>query len=324
MRRPSSPLLALLVAALVAALGATVPDGQHGEPPSAEPAAAEGGAVLVGAGDIAGCGWQGDEATARLLDQIDGIVFTLGDNAYPSGRPAEFARCYEPSWGRHRHRTRPVLGSREYQTAGAAGHFDYFGAAAGPRGRGWYTYRVGAHWQAIVLNSECSEVGGCGLGSPQARWLQRVLSENRDRHIIAFWHRPRFSSGINGPDPRSQVFWDLLYAHGAELVLHANDHAYERFARQDPRGRADPRRGIRQFTVGTGGAPLYPRAVDQVLDRLGPLRHLAAGLREPNSELFSNSSHGVLKLTLRESSYSWEFVPAAGSSLRDSGTAATH
>ena len=116
-------------------------------------------AVLVAAGDIASCDSRGDEATARLLDDLVGRVATLGDNAYRAGSPAEFRSCYDPTWGRHKDRTRPALGNHEYNTPDAAGYFDYFGAKAGPAGKGYYSYDLGA-WHVVVLNSNCREVGG--------------------------------------------------------------------------------------------------------------------------------------------------------------------
>jgi hypothetical protein len=61
--------------------------------------------VLVGAGDIASCRSTGDEATAALLAGIEGTVATFGDNAYPRGTHANFAECYEPSWGQFKTRT---------------------------------------------------------------------------------------------------------------------------------------------------------------------------------------------------------------------------
>src|SRR5512133_3336264 len=117
--------------------------------------------VLVGAGDIASCNSSGHEATARLLDDIPGTVFTLGDNAYQSGTADEYANCYDPSWGRHKDQTRPAAGNHDYSTPGADGYFDYFGAAAGPPGKGYYSYDLGA-WHVIVLNSNCEDIsGGC-------------------------------------------------------------------------------------------------------------------------------------------------------------------
>src|SRR5919199_6678061 len=85
-------------------------------PLSTEARTTETDPVLVGAGDIASCSSDGDEATANLLDVISGTVFTLGDNVYDSGTSSEFANCYAPSWGRHLARTRPSPGNHDYTT----------------------------------------------------------------------------------------------------------------------------------------------------------------------------------------------------------------
>jgi hypothetical protein len=134
-------------------------------------------ATLVGAGDIAGCGGQRDEETAELLDRIGGTVFTLGDNVYPDGTAAQFADCYDPTWGQYVARTRPAAGNHDYHTPGASGYFGYFGAAAGDVDKGYYSYDVGG-WHIVVLNSNCAEVGGCDSKSPQGQWLQSDLAAN--------------------------------------------------------------------------------------------------------------------------------------------------
>lgn len=260
--------------------------------------------VLVGAGDIADCSTSADSATARLLDRLPGTVFALGDNAYPRGSRRDFRRCYGPTWGRHERRTRPALGNHEYLTPRADGYFDFFDPDPGARGRGWYSYDRGT-WHIVVLNSNCAEVG-CGPRSRQVRWLRRDLAANTRRNVLAYWHHPRFSSGAHGDDTSVRTFWDVLYAHGADVVLNGHDHDYERFAPQDPRGRADPRYGIRQFVVGTGGARLRGRSSTAA-----------------NSEVFA-STLGVLRLVLRADSYAWRFVPIAGRSFRDAGSARTH
>src|SRR5436309_1180013 len=100
--------------------------------------------VLVGAGDIADCTTDTDSATATLLDAIDGTVFAAGDNAYFFGSAADYTNCYEPTWGRHKARTRPAPGNHEYLSPAAAPYFAYFGLHAGPAGRGYYSYNMGA------------------------------------------------------------------------------------------------------------------------------------------------------------------------------------
>ena len=261
------------------------------------------GAVMVGAGDIARCSTEWDEATALLLDDIPGTVYTTGDNAYSDGTAANFAECYEPSWGRHKARTRPSPGNHDYHTPDAAGYFDYFGALAGEDRTGYYSYDLGS-WHVISLNSEID----MDVGSPQEQWLRADLAANPTACTVAYWHEPRFNSGDNhgsssGPVP----LWEALYEHHVEIVLNGHDHLYERFAPQTPDGTADPDHGIRQFTVGTGGGPLY--------DFGTPL---------PNSEARNNVAHGVLKLVLSPGSYQWEFVPVAGEAFMDSGVGTCH
>jgi hypothetical protein len=261
--------------------------------------------VLVGAGDIARCGTSDDEATAQLLDTIPGTVFTAGDNAYPDGAAVDFADCYGPSWGRHKARTRPAPGNHEYHVAGAAGYFSYFGSVAGEAGKGYYSYNLGA-WHIIVVNSNCNEIGGCAAGSPQERWLRADLAAHPAPCTLAYWHHPLFSSGFHGNDSDLRPIWQALYDAGADVVLSGHDHHYERFAPQDPSGKADPAHGIRSFVVGTGGAGLRP----------------IEGQPLATSVVQNADTHGVLKLTLHATSYSWQFIPVAGQTFTDSGSAA--
>jgi hypothetical protein len=261
---------------------------------------------LVGAGDIATCSNSNDEATARLLDDIPGTVFTAGDAAYPDGTRADFADCYHPSWGRHKARTRPAPGNHEYRTADAAGYFDYFGAAAGDPSRGYYSYDLGG-WHVVALNSNCNQIGGCHAGSPQERWLRQDLAAATESCTVAYWHHPLFSSGANHP-PATEMrpIFQALYDHGAEIVVTGHNHNYERFAPQNPRGQLDTAQGIRAFVAGTGGAGLY-----------------SFDLPQPNSQVRS-TTHGVLKLTLRSGGYDWQFIPVAGKTFTDSGSGTCH
>jgi hypothetical protein len=125
--------------------------------------------------------------------------------------------------------------------------------------------------------------------------------------VLAYWHHPRFSSSSkHGNDSRSAAIWTALYQAGAELVLVAHDHTYERFAPQTPSQISNPN-GIRQFVVGTGGRS-----------------HYGLGTRQPNSEVSNGTTYGVLKLTLSSGGYSWKFIPVAGASFRDSGSGQCH
>ncbi len=263
--------------------------------------------VLVGAGDIADCkDLSGAAKTAILLDHIEGTVFTLGDNAYESGTPSEFADCYAPTWGRFKDRTLPAVGNHDYKTRGAAGYFDYFGAAAGDPKTGYYSYDLGT-WHVVVLNSNCSEIGGCAAGSPQEKWLREDLAAHPTACTAVIWHHPRFSSAEHGDDARTKDLWKALEEAGAEFVLSGHDHDYERFAPQDANGRRDAERGVRQFVAGTGGRSEYKW-----------------GRLHANSEVKNNDTFGVLKLTLHPESYDWEFIPVEGGRFSDSGSEKCH
>ena len=276
------------------ALLSTEPDAELPVAPYAAPE------VFVGAGDIALCTRDGNhEATAQLLDAIGGTVFALGDNAYYSGTAEEYRDCYDRAWGRHKNRTRPVPGNHEYETTRALPYFDYFGINAGPHGLGYYSFDLGA-WHVVALNSNIP----VSAGSTQGTWLRADLAANRSRCTLAYWHHPRFSSGQHGNQEQMRDFWQILHEAGAEIVLSAHDHIYERFAPQDADGFPDPANGVRQFVVGTGGARPYP----------------LASLRA-NSEI-RMSTLGVLKLTLTAEGYGWEFISVAGPG--DSGTASCH
>lgn len=254
-------------------------------------------AYLVGAGDIADCGYPFVTATARLLDSYSGTVFTLGDNAYPSGSAESFSTCYAPTWGRQLARTRPVPGNHDYQTAAAGPYFDYFGAAAGSAGEGYYSFDAG-NWLVLALNSNIP----IGAGSVQYGWVQSQLSSSTAPCTLVLMHHPLFSSSQNGPQAFVRDIWRVLYQHNVDLVLTGHDHGYERFAPQDPDGHSDPARGVRLIVSGTGGGPSY-----------------AFTRFQANSEVQA-SVHGVLKLVLQSTSYSWQFVSIPGESFSDSGT----
>jgi hypothetical protein len=259
--------------------------------------------VLVGAGDIAECDSNGDEQTAALLDKIPGTVFTAGDNAYHDGSASEFRSCYSPSWGRFLSRTRPAPGNHDYKSSGAKPYFGYYGPRAGATGVGYYSYNLGA-WHIVSLNSEAS----MKPGSAQERWLRADLAATKTKCTLAYWHNPRFSSGTeHGSDRSTQPLWQALYDNGADVVIAGHEHNYERFAPQTPTGQADPDHGIREFVAGTGGADHY---------EFGP--------PIANSEVRNGDTWGVLKLTLAPGAYKWQFIPVAGKTFSDSGSARCH
>jgi acid phosphatase type 7 len=267
--------------------------------------------TLVGAGDIAGCkALEGAQATAKLIDSIPGTVFAAGDLAYERGTTEEFENCYGKTWGRFKDRTRPALGNHEYYDPTASAYFQYWGPQAGPIGKGYYSFDLGI-WHIVALNTNCShEEVGCSRGSPQELWLRQDLAEHPNACIAAFGHHALFSSGIfknHAIHPELKPLWQDLYAAHADLMLVGHEHSYERFSPQDPDGRLDPGHGIREIVVGTGGRS-----------------HDLLGFATPNSEVRNADTYGVLKLTLSPHGYTWEFIPEAGKSFRDSGEGICH
>ncbi len=300
----------------------TSPPASTGQPTN-PPNAAD--PVIVAAGDIA-CGSADagkgfpcqHQATANLIQQVNpDAVLPLGDNQYESGALSDFESFYGPSWGRFKAKTKPVIGNHEGGEGGSsAGYFDYFNGVgqvngpAGPRDKGYYSYDLGA-WHFIALNANCGKYSfngtntGCNAGSAQEQWLKADLAANSNKCTLAYWHQPQWSSGHEGDPTISgtySVFWQDLYNAHATIVLNGHSHDYERFAPQDPSGKADPN-GIREFVVGTGGR-----------DFTGFNATL------PNSEVRNNNTFGVLQLTLHPTSYDWKFVPIAGQSFTDSGS----
>ncbi len=266
--------------------------------------------TLVGAGDIAECGDATDDSTAALLGRIGGAVFTAGDNAYPDGYYQDYANCWAPSWGRYQAVVHPAAGNHEYHDAissGAADYYRYFyrdhGTFVGDSGSYYYSYDLGA-WHVVVLNTFID----MRVGSPQERWLRGDLAANTKQCTLAYMHYARFSSGsVHGSYSEVQPLWQALYDYGAEIAIAGHDHEYERFAPQTPDGHLDTVRGIRAFVVGTGGGGLY-----------------SFGTPLPNSEVRNSNTFGVLKLTLADASYGWEFVPITGQTFTDSGSGTCH
>ena len=276
-------------------------------PPTTDP-------VMIGAGDIGDCETMSDDNVGLLLDNFpSAVVFTTGDNAYPNGTIDQFNNCLDPAWGRAKARIRPAIGGHEYQTDQAAGYFTYYANQLAPFGptatdytKAYYSYDLGT-WHVIVLNTECVGLAFCSVPNELA-WASADLDAHPAPCTLAIMPNPRFSSGdVHGNNASVQPFWDLLNQKGIDLAVSSDDHIYERYAPQNALGAYDPAHGVREFIVGTGGSS-----------------HYSLGIRRENSEVEDHHTFGVLKLTLHNGSYEWEFVPAEGAPFTDSGSAACH
>jgi hypothetical protein len=270
-------------------------------PPPDIDASSQATEVLIGAGDIGVCGSRGTVETAKLLDALPGTVFTAGDNVYPSGSEQAYRECYDPTWGKHRLRTRPSPGNHEYEVPGASAYYSYFGSNAGAPGLGYYSYRLGA-WRIYSLNSNVPT----DENSAQYQWLSAELATRPSACALAYWHHPVLSEGPNGDSRHMRDLWRLLYERGVDVVLAGHDHGYQRYTPLDGELRRNLQTGIRQFIVGTGGAPLYgfPTAT--------PFTEARGG------------AWGLLRLSLSPNRYEWEFIPVPGESFKDAGQGVCH
>jgi acid phosphatase type 7 len=244
-------------------------------------------------GDTGWCGSPALAPLARLFERFDGDILLAGDLAYPSGTMQEFRNCFDPSFGRFKSRMRASPGNHDYNaSATAQSYFEYFGDRSGPNRLGYYSFKAG-EWTIFMLNSNVP----INRTSQQFAFVRATMQQSPTRCTMAVMHHPFDSSGLNGPTPSLRDMWELMYNLGGDVVIAGHDHLYERHAPINADQRRDDARGIRQFTVGTGGAPLYSR--------------VRAAL---NSELVI-STYGMLRLKLDPALYEWQFMDMNGNVL---------
>ena len=242
--------------------------------------------VIAAAGDIscANVVCKDDETSNLLVADRPTKVLTLGDNQYEHGELQNFQTYYEPDWGRVKSITMPSPGNHDPPSSG---YGTYFGVPAN------YSFDLGA-WHLISLDST-------GL-TAAAAFLESDLAQHSNLCVLAYWHHPRFSSdATHGDNTSIGGLWNRLFGARADVILNGHAHTYERFAPQTPLGEASPT-GIREFVVGTGGKALHS---------FGTLR--------ANSEVRIGGVFGVLRMTLRPTSYEWRFQAEDGAIL-DSGS----
>jgi peptidoglycan/xylan/chitin deacetylase (PgdA/CDA1 family) len=269
-------------------------------------------------------------STATLLTGMDAVL-PLGDDQYNCGGVSAFEQAYGPTWGVKRAITYPVPGDKDWATSGGtdcpttagAGYQQYFSSSGGAFGSplpsvvnvdpstAYYSYNLGS-WHIIALNtSPCvlNNPGFCAAGSAQDLWLQNDLAHDTATCTLAYYQNPRWASTPSGSggDNRMQQLWQDLYTGGADVVLDGDSHWYERFAPLNASGAVDNTHGTREFIVGTGGAGLE-----------------TPGTEVATSQVLNATTHGIIKLTLHNGSYGWQFINNGESSFTDSGTASCH
>lgn len=301
-------LLLLCVLVLVTACGGTA--AVTDEPtPTVEPSPPPVEVVVWAVGDLCDDGTFADcdRVGALIAADAPAALLALGDLQYESGRLVDFQRYYDPKMGAGpglKPITRPAPGNHEYYTGGASGYYDYWGAQAGERGKGYYAFDLGT-WRVIATNSNCSKVGGCGPTSPQGAWLRAELEAAMTRCTVVFGHHPAFSDGNYSPGTSDgRRLFNIAQPAGADLFLSGHDHSYQRFAPRRADGVIDYATGLRQFVSGLGGITRY-------------------GLRSARAEYRYNAIDGALRLTLGEAGYTWQFVTIDGV-VRDEGSGSCH
>jgi hypothetical protein len=183
-----------------------------------------------------------DAFAAYSRERRPDLWLTLGDNAYPSGTPADWKRTffgvYEqalayvpffPALGNHDLNARdPACDCPHVLRAFTLPQDDH---AADP---GDYSFDWG-NLHVIVLNTDVRELDPEG---PKLRWLEgdlaaRAAAGTADFTVVAMHHTP-FSRGTHHDDEdrKSRAVREyivpLLEAHGVDLVLSGHSHAYER------------------------------------------------------------------------------------------------
>ncbi len=274
--------------------------------PSALPLSSSEVVTVAAVGDLGDCSNGASRSVAEAIEGVHPDAFLpLGDLVYPDGSLSEFLDCYGPRFGRFRDITRPVPGNHEYHTPHAAPYYGYFCRAAGDPFVGYHSFELG-RWHVVVLNSNCGndldlacdmpdDFGGCGADSPQAKWLRADLAEHSHQCKLALFHHPLESQSVEGDSPHMGELVSILRESRVDLILNGHAHNYQRFSK-------DGLGGIRSIVVGTGGTSLDA---------------FEAGASR--SEARDDQTHGFLRLELRPSSYSFNFISVEDGRFSDQG-----
>lgn len=226
----------------------------------------------------------GAAGNARMIAARPGVVkiAAVGDLAYESGTAAEFRNYWRPHFGTLEHLVFAAAGNHEARTAGFAG----LEAELGDRADSNRGSTVCGTWRLVSLNPY--------RGTTRAvDFLRAERVRFPDRHLLAVWHPPAYSSGSHGGSATGRALQDAAQSVGALVVVNGHDHDYERFAPKGP---------TRQFVSGLGGHEARP-----------------FGAAKTGSQARYTGRPGTLFLELAPSgSYAWEFRTIDGT-VRDAG-----
>lgn len=250
--------------------------------------------VIASVGDISCSGSQRRSGKypcvdAEVADLVRGRqpdqLWLLGDIQYNSHTTKNFQENFGVIWSDLLSISKPIAGNHEYAEGGAKGYYETWVDFPKP---GYYSFDLNEDWAVIALNTndECKFVP-CDKGSDQYIWLEQQLQASAGKCVVVMSHHPRYSSGVHGSSPFMRDAFDLMQAHGVDVLLSGHDHHYERFLTSPV-----------QFVVGTGGKDL--RSIKQPVE---------------SSVVRDNQNHGALFMTVADRTAFIEFVGIDGSVL---------
>ena len=235
------------------------------------------------------------------------FVITTGDNNYEDGEAAtiddnigkhysQFIGNYQGSYGPGSPTNRfwPSLGNHDWHTITCSvdncngAYFDYFTLSNNER---YYETDFGLV-HLFALDSDNDEPDGRDWDSLQADWLHDQLAISTSCYKLVYFHHSPYSSGPHGSTTIMQ--WPFS-TWGADAVLSAHDHLYERIEAN----------GIPYFVNGAGGGSLYS------FENLGNLPP------EATSVVRYNEDHGAMLVTTTPTQITYQFYNAEGVLIDD-------
>lgn len=269
--------------------------------------------TVFGVGDIMQCATpEGAEQTGHLMERLlnetpNSIGVTFGDNSNDDGSEAGYDCFDRSSWGKLMSRLFPVPGNHDYGVDKELPFYFLYFPNAGPLRLGYYAYDFGT-WRIYALNSDLVLPE---LRQAQLDWLERDLFEHhKTKCLLAYFHRPPFSSGNFASPKWALPVFRKLYKYGADLVATGHEHFFAALPPLNPDGVVDRAHGVPLLIAGTGGAIYF--------ERPGRLRYGDHG------EVVLARTLGVLRLTLHSAGFEWRFVPVDPAVAGPSGTGTCH
>jgi len=267
--------------------------------------------TIFAVGDITHCtDLQSAERTGLLMERLlnqtpNSIGITLGDISNDDGSEESY-QCFDrTTWGKLMSLLEPTPGNHDYGVDQELPYYFHYFPKAGPPRLGYRAWDLGA-WRIYALNTELLPE----LRPGQLAWLENDLRAHyRTKCVLAYFHRPPFSSG-KFASPRAHPIFRILFKFGADLVVTGHEHFFASMPPLTPDGVVNSSHGVPILIAGTGGAVLF--------DRPARLRYQDAG------ELVVSHQLGILKISLQPAGYDWAFVPVDTFGPRPSGTGTCH